>query len=195
MRPPRFTGSRPARCLATAVLAFGALLILCSPAANASDPSSERRLDRLLELGIPGAQVKVKGRAAAVGVADLATRRPMRPSLSFRIGSVTKSFTATVVLQLVAERRLRLGDTVERWLPGLLPYGGTVTVRTLLQHTSGVPDYWEAGPDPLNISFTNDPAVRAQTYAPREIVERVSGELPDFVAGSRVEYSKRQCKQ
>ena len=113
----------------------------------------------------------------------------MRPGLSFRIGSVTKSFTATVALQLVAERRLRLGETVERWLPGVLPYGGTVTLRNLLQHTSGVPDYWEAGPDPLNISFVNDAAVRAQTYAPREIVERVSGEPPDFAAGSRVEYS------
>jgi D-alanyl-D-alanine carboxypeptidase len=160
-----------------------------SAPASASDRSIDRALERLLELGVPGAQVDADGRTAARGVADLETGRPMRPGLSFRIGSVTKSFTATVALQLVAQGKLSLGDTVERRLPGVLPYGGTVSVRNLLQHTSGVPDYWEAGPDPLNISFVNDAAVRAQTYAPRQIVERVSGEAPDFAAGSRVEYS------
>ena len=172
-----------------ALVALAALLTLGPVPANASDRALDRARERLLELGVPGAQVDADGRTAARGVAALETGRPMRPGLSFRIGSVTKSFTATVALQLVAERRLTLGDTVERWLPGVLPYGGTVSLRHLLQHTSGVPDYWEAGPDPLNISFVNDAAVRAQTYAPREIVERVSGEPPDFAAGSRVEYS------
>jgi D-alanyl-D-alanine carboxypeptidase len=172
-----------------ALVALAVLFTLGPVPANASDRALDRALERLLELGVPGAQVDADGRTAARGVADLETGRPMRPGLSFRIGSVTKSFTATVALQLVAERRLALGDTVERWLSGVLPYGGTVSVRNLLQHTSGVPDYWEAGPDPLNISFVNDAAMRAQTYAPREIVERVSGEPPDFAAGSRVEYS------
>jgi D-alanyl-D-alanine carboxypeptidase len=175
--------------LAAVILTLGAMLILGSVPARAADPYLESRLDRLLELGVPGAQVAADNRAAAVGVADLATGWPMRPGLAFRVGSVTKSFTATVVLQLVAEHRLRLGDTIEQWLPGLLPYGDTVKVRSLLQHSSGVPDYWEAGPDPLNISFVNDPMVRAQAYTPRELVERVSGEPPDFAPGSRVEYS------
>ncbi len=178
-----------ARVRLAALVALAVLFTLGPVPANASDRALDRALERLLELGVPGAQVDADGKTAARGVADLETGRPMRPGLSFRIGSVTKSFTATVALQLVAERRLTLGDTVERWLPGVLPYGGTVSVRNLLQHTSGVPDYWEAGPDPLNISFVNDAAVRAQTYAPREIVERVSGEPPDFAAGSRVEYS------
>ena len=172
-----------------ALLAFAALLTLGSASASASDRSLDRALERLLELGVPGAQVDDDGRTAARGVADLDTGRPMQPGLSFRLGSVTKSFTATVALQLVAEGKLRLDDTVERRLPGVLPYGRTVSVRNLLQHTSGVPDYWEAGPDPLNISFVNDAAVRAQTYAPQQIVARVSGEPPDFAAGSRVEYS------
>jgi D-alanyl-D-alanine carboxypeptidase len=181
--------ARSGRRIAMTVLAMCALGILGSASARASDATLERRLDTLTGIGVPGAQVDDDGESAARGVADLATGRPMRPNLSFRVGSVTKSFTATVALQLVAERRLRLGDTVERWLPGILPYGGSVTVRTLLQHTSGVPDYWEAGPDPMNISFVNDPAVREQTYTPRQIVERVSGERPDFAAGKRVEYS------
>ena len=171
------------------LLVLVALLILGPAPAIASDRRSEPQLDRLVEVGIPGAQIDDDGRTAARGVADLATGRPMRPGLAFRIGSVTKSFTATVVLQLVAERRLRLEDRVGRWLPGILPYGGSVTIHELLQHTSGVPDYWEAGPDPLNISFINDPGARARTYAPQELVARVAGEPPDFPAGTRVEYS------
>jgi D-alanyl-D-alanine carboxypeptidase len=76
----------------------------------------------------------------AAGVADLATGAPMRPGLRHRIGSVTKTFVATAVLQLVAEGRLRLDDPVARWLrlPGLDP---RVTVRMLLRHTSGIADY------------------------------------------------------
>ena len=171
------------------VLALATMLIVSPASAGVAQSAPERRLDPLMELGIPGAQVNVNGRTAAAGVADIATERPMRPTLAFRAGSVTKSFTATVVLQLIAEGRLRLSDTVERRLPGVLPYGDAVTVRALLQHTSGVPDYWEAGPDPLNISFVNDAAVRAQTYTPYQLLERISDQPPDFAAGSRVEYS------
>jgi D-alanyl-D-alanine carboxypeptidase len=184
MRGPERRGSARDARTRTIVAVVVATLVIASPAA-----ATERRLEPLLTVGVPGAQVDVDGRKAAVGVADLATGRRMRPGLAFRAGSITKSFTATVVLQLAAERRLRLDDTIERWLPGVLPYGRAVTVRALLQHTSGVPDYWEAGPDPLNVSFVNDPAARARQYSPYELVERVSGEPPDFPAGSRIEYS------
>jgi beta-lactamase family protein len=166
------------------VLALATMVIVSPASARLSESAPERRLGSLKEIGIPGAQVNVDGRTAAAGVADVVTEQPMRPTMAFRAGSITKSFTATVVLQLVAERRLRLGETVERWLPGVLPYGEAVTVRALLQHTSGVPDYWEAGPDPLNISFVNDAAARAQTYAPLQLVNRVSSQPPDFAAGA-----------
>jgi D-alanyl-D-alanine carboxypeptidase len=64
----------------------------------------------------------------------------MRARDRFRVASVTKTFVATVVLQLVGEGRLGLGDTVERWLPGLVPNGEHITVRELLNHTSGLFD-------------------------------------------------------
>ncbi len=67
----------------------------------------------------------------------------MRPTDRFRIGSVTKTFVASVVLQLVGEGTLGLGDTVEHWLPGVVPRGREITIRELLNHTSGVPDYFE----------------------------------------------------
>ena len=60
----------------------------------------------------------------------------------FRVGSVTKTFVATVVMQLVAERKLTLDDSVEQHLPGLVPNGGAITIRELLSHTSGLADYF-----------------------------------------------------
>ena len=59
----------------------------------------------------------------------------------FRIGSVTKTFTATLVLQLVDQKRIGLDDPVGRYLPGVIPAGGTITIRELLQHRSGLANY------------------------------------------------------
>ena len=70
-------------------------------------------------------------------VATAGTRRPTADK-RFRIGSVTKTFTATVAVQLVGEGRLRLGDTLERYLPGVVPKGDKITIRQLLNHRSGL---------------------------------------------------------
>jgi D-alanyl-D-alanine carboxypeptidase len=75
------------------------------------------------------------------GVARLGTDQPVPAGGQFRAGSITKPFVATVILQLAGERRLGLDDTLQRHLPGLLPDGARITLRHLLQHTSGVPDY------------------------------------------------------
>ncbi|MFG1690379.1 serine hydrolase domain-containing protein [Nonomuraea sp. NPDC049269] len=79
------------------------------------------------------------------GVADLETGRKRRPGEHFRIGSFTKAFTGTVVLQLAAEGKLTLADTVAKWLPGVVEEylgadGTKITIRQLLNHTSGLPD-------------------------------------------------------
>lgn len=70
-------------------------------------------------------------------VATAGKRRPSERQ-RFRIGSVTKTFTATIVLQLVAEGRIRLGDRLERYLPGVVPAGRKITIRHLLNHRSGL---------------------------------------------------------
>ena len=62
----------------------------------------------------------------------------MRPGARMRLESVSKLWTATLIMQLVARNRLSLDDTVEHWLPGLLPAGRRITVRELLDHTSGL---------------------------------------------------------
>ena len=115
------------------------------PGAAHPDRQLTQLLDRLVVVGAPGAAARVtdghRVRAAGRGVADVRTDRPMQPDLNVRIGSITKPMVATVVLQLVGEGRLSLDDTVEDWLPGILPNGAQVTVRQLLTMTSGVPEY------------------------------------------------------
>jgi D-alanyl-D-alanine carboxypeptidase len=95
------------------------------------------------QTGYPGMLVGVwtKGQGSFIstpGVADIATGREMRFSDQARIGSITKTFTATVVLQLAEEGRLGLDDHVKKFVRPF-PRGGEVTIRMLLNHTSGIP--------------------------------------------------------
>ncbi|MFJ3955490.1 serine hydrolase domain-containing protein [Streptomyces libani] len=84
-------------------------------------------------------------RTVRSGVGDIHTGRPVPADGYLRIGSTTKTFVATVLLQLAGEGRLSLTDTVDTWLPGLVRGHGNdgrrITLRQLLRHTSGLPDY------------------------------------------------------
>lgn len=103
------------------------------------------------------------------------------------MGSITKTFTATVVLQLVGEGRLRLNDPIEQWLPGVVPGGHRITVRHLLNHTSGVYDYLYTLPMPPRQAFFDN---RWRTWTPTELVQRAVANPPTFVPpGSAFAYS------
>jgi len=96
----------------------------------------------------PGATVIVtrQGRTlltAAYGLADLEHGTPLTPHSIFHIASVGKSFTALSVLVLLDENKLCLDDPIGSYLPELRRFGQGVTVRRLLQHTSGIPDYYD----------------------------------------------------
>ncbi|WP_167465512.1 serine hydrolase domain-containing protein [Nocardia brasiliensis] len=110
----------------------------------------QAELDLLVgSIGVPGAQLVARGDGWQAqidsGVGDLVTGAPFPDNAQVRIASNTKSFVATVVLQLVAERRVELDAPIERYLPGVVRGPGgdghQITVRDLLQHTSGIPDY------------------------------------------------------
>ena len=154
------TVGAPVRGVLTAVAIGVAVpaLALVGWAATRDDDGQElgALLDRVVDAGAPGALIVVKDgstvRVAARGFADRDAARPMRPDDRFRIGSVTKTFVAALVLQLVEEGRLRLDDPIERWLPGLVPGGRSITVRHLLSHTAGLPDYVE---DPASAGSRN----------------------------------------
>jgi len=192
--------TRPAtRTLSTVlVVALAAGVLLLAPARAGAAPGPGARidpgelrglLDQIVAAGAPGAAARIRDEdgvtQAGSGVADLRNGRPMRPWLHYRVGSVTKPFVATVVLQLVAEGRLSLQDTVERWLPGILPYGDQVTIRELLSHTSGVPDYTL---EPI-IRLYTDPQARFRAWTPRELVALVADQPPDFPPGTAWSYS------
>src|SRR5204863_5015382 len=132
---------------------------------------------RLVAAGIPGAVVLVRDGVSttrfASGFGNLRTKTPMRAVDRFRVGSITKSFVATVALQLVAEGKLGLDDSVEQRLPGLVPNGRSITVRQLLGHTSGLFDY---GGDPnwLAAAFAHP----FRDRKPRELVPAATRHTP-----------------
>jgi D-alanyl-D-alanine carboxypeptidase len=148
----------------------------------ATEPAAlQKQLDRVVEAGAPGVVglVRIGERTwqGASGLGDLGAHRPARAGDRFRVGSVTKSFVATVVLQLVGEGRLGLDDTLERWLPGLVPGGERITVRELLQHTSGLYNYTDDLPEP------------PRRFRPRQLVAIAAGHKPLFPPGTQFSYS------
>jgi D-alanyl-D-alanine carboxypeptidase len=130
------------RGLAAAV----AVLALCTPVAQTAPAKQRVNLHKLarslIQQGAPGAVVLVRTptavRSVASGFESLSPRVAMRASDRYRIASLTKSFVATIVLQLEAEGRLKIDDPVERWLPGVVPNSASITLRELLNHTSGL---------------------------------------------------------
>jgi D-alanyl-D-alanine carboxypeptidase len=173
--------------VALAVVAGGATA--APEATRARQPELQRALDRLVAAGAPGAILLLRDGDRVVrltsGYADLKTRRPMRADDRFRVGSATKAFVATVVLQLVGEGKLVLEDTVERWLPGLVPNGRKITVRQLLNHTSGLFDYAED----RRVLGPRLSRIPTRAWAPRELVAIGTSHAPLFTPGTQWAYS------
>lgn len=126
---------------------------------------------------------------AHAGVGNLAQQTPADPRARFRIGSNTKAFVATVVLQLAGEGKLSLDDTVDRWLPGVVNRNGNdgtkITVRQLLNHTSGIPEYL-AGALQLEYGANLTPG---KHWAPRQLVDSATANRPTFAPGTAWGYS------
>ncbi|WP_235036859.1 serine hydrolase [Actinomadura sp. K4S16] len=149
-------------------------------------------LDEAVREGAPGAlaQSRTPHRTLNLssGVADVTTGRPPRAYMKYRVGSITKLFVATVVLQLVAEGRLRLDDTVANVIPGVVEGNGyepdKITMRMLLNHTSGVADYTD-NPRIEEIAVT-DPR---HDFTLRELAEAGVEYPPYFPPGTSWRYS------
>ncbi|MBT2413302.1 beta-lactamase family protein [Streptomyces sp. ISL-12] len=150
-----------------------------------------RRLQDLVhEDGFPAALAAVRGRWGqtsdlTAGVGELRGRTEVPVDGMVRAGSNTKTFTAVVVLQLVGEGVVRLDAPIEDYLPGLVRGegidGSRITVRQLLQHTSGLPDYVSG----LDDFF----AIRDTHYEPTELLDLALSRKAHFAPGTRWEYS------
>ncbi|MFC7840399.1 serine hydrolase domain-containing protein [Streptomyces sp. NPDC001046] len=165
-----------------------------TPGSGSSGGSGERALQRQLEElvttpgGPPGVIVVLKRdgtpRVLRAGVADLETGRPIEPTDHMRIASTAKAFSGAVALRLVADGALRLDSTIGRTLPQLPRAWRSVTLRQLLNHTSGLPDYTE---DPEFAELlVADPR---RTFDPRRLLDFVADEPLRFRPGTQYRYS------
>ncbi|MFI6316855.1 serine hydrolase domain-containing protein [Nonomuraea sp. NPDC050556] len=188
------------RRIAVAGLAL-AVLTGAAPAALAATPAAVVRQELppvnpvalsqaiagLPDAAATSAQVRVGGSAGSwqgvSGVRDLRTGRPVPARAKFRAGSVTKVFTAAVVLQLAAEGKVGLDQTVQHYLPGLLPASyEPVTVGQLLNHTSGLP------PAALADGFDEIYRRSFEHWSPARIVALAVRAPMEFHPGERQNY-------
>ncbi|HVQ93694.1 MAG TPA: serine hydrolase domain-containing protein [Mycobacteriales bacterium] len=188
-------GPRLAALIATASLITTAAAAGLLPTAAAAAPGRPDQVtalqadaDAVVAAGLPGyaAQVTYGRRVSYVqaGLADRRTGRPLTPADAFDIASNTKTFGATVVLQLVGQHRLSLTDTLATLLPGAVPNGSAITLRMLLNHTSGLFDYTED--EQWLAALRTDPD-HAWTQA--ELLARALAHPPNFAPGTQRLYS------
>jgi CubicO group peptidase (beta-lactamase class C family) len=172
-------------CLFSVVFAAdGPARAVASPtSATASAAAQVDRLFAHLTQGIqPGAGVLVVWRGsiahqAAYGYADVEKRVPLTVDSTFRLDSVSKQFTAMAIMELAEDGRLKYDDPIVRYLPELAGYPG-VTVRNLLNHTGGLPEYYEV------IDTSSGWPTNADA---RVLLGKMA--KPVFAPGSRYEYS------
>ncbi|MGH3385454.1 MAG: serine hydrolase domain-containing protein [Nocardioidaceae bacterium] len=179
------------------LVATATALAVMAPAAAVAAPDEpgaarlQQRLDDVAAAGAVGTWAEVRDEhgtwRGTSGVAELGKTREVPHRGRFRAGSITKTFLSTVVLQLVGEGRLRLDDTVEEWLPGAVPDGDRITVRQLLNHTSGVYDVLWTLTLPPSPEFLDN---RWRTWTAAELVQRAVANPPTFEPpGSDFAYS------
>ena len=193
--------SRPARsrrrrttALSGGILAglTAAVLVVAAaatPSRTDAQASLQKDADALVAAGAPGVVLLSRDGRRTIsitsGLGEISTRTPIRADDRIRVASVAKTYTATVVLQLVGEGKLRLTDTVDRWLPGLVPHGDKISIRQLLNHTSGLADF-EYDPVVLAPYLAGD---LSHPWAPRKLVQIAVSHPPLFAPGTDESYS------
>ena len=144
---------RSVRSLALAVMI---ILAAVGPSAAAAQPASDEALAKKIDAvmaevykpGEPGAAIIVRKDGKTIfrkgyGMADLELGVPVAPDMIFRLGSITKQFTAVSVLMLAEQGQLGLQDEITKFLPDYPTQGRKITVEHLLTHTSGIQSYTE----------------------------------------------------
>ncbi|MFK0258490.1 serine hydrolase domain-containing protein [Streptomyces sp. NPDC090445] len=145
--PAVTAAAAPVPAAAAPVPAAASTSAAAAPALRFDPAELRSALNDVHRAGMPGVfgEVRDSGRTwrGASGVADVTTGRPVRADMKHRVGSISKTFTAAAVMQQVEQGRIRLDAPIGDYLPHLVPgeRGRKITVRMLLNHTSGIPDY------------------------------------------------------
>ena len=177
-----------------AAIALGAVGGAASAAPSKGEAESlKSRAQGLVEAGYPAALAAVsdsKGESAgvAVGKGSLETGQAPPMDGEVRIGSNTKTFVAVVVMQLVQEGKVGLDEPIETYLPGLIKGegvdGSKITVRQLLQHTSGLPDF-----DETLFGTTDVFQYRHHYVTPRDVLDSALSKPAQFEPGTQWKYT------
>jgi len=190
---PAFTSAAAATALATAPVPTRAGPSHAGPRSRYGLGQLRRDVATVRRTGVVGvlAETDAGRLMARSGRARLASAGPISYRSSFRIGSATKTFVATVILQLAARGRLSVGDSVARWLPGVVRGDGNdgrkITIRELLQNTSGIYDYTDDLPVLASASGYRED--RFRSVRPRQLVAIAMRHKPLFRPGARLGYS------
>lgn len=116
-----------------------------------------------------------------LGLANLELQVPLTPTTVFRIGSITKQFTAIAILQLVEQGKLSLTDSIQKYIVDFPSKKRTITIEHLLTHTSGIRDY-------LSLDHS-DPFVLRRDFTPKEVIDFFKNAPLDFEPGTEWGYS------
>ncbi|MFJ9349789.1 serine hydrolase domain-containing protein [Streptomyces sp. NPDC101237] len=189
---------RTALVAATAVALSAALLAPAAAAPAAGHGATREAVRTAVAAGVPGVTATARDPhgtwSTTAGVGDTRTGAPRSALDHYRVGSITKTFVATVLLQLESEGRLSLDDTVDTWLPGVVRGHGNdgrrVTVRQLLDHTSGIFNY-TSDEDFARTYFLKDGFLRHRydTLTPAALVALATRHEPGFAPGTDWSYS------
>lgn len=156
------------------------------------DASLAARLDAVIDAavqdaGLPGALVGIWGPSGtyvgARGVSDTASRAPMKPDFHSRIGSATKTFTVTALLQLVDQGKIDLDDPISQYVDGVTE-GNRITLRQLAGMRSGLDDYTTS--EQFVTDILSNPE---QSMSPKQLLSYIADHPLHLEPGTEVDYS------
>jgi D-alanyl-D-alanine carboxypeptidase len=169
--------------------------LICTAVASSETLSDKQQLqlivDALLDKhGFPGFSVAIAEGdeipiVATAGYSNIAEKQRVEPDTAFFIGSVSKNVFAAISLMLVEEDVFDLDDPISKFVEW--PRGDEITVRMLLNHTSGIPDYFSA--DLFRIGADGGPEYFATSHSPEQVLAELAVKTPSFKPGSQQEYS------
>jgi CubicO group peptidase (beta-lactamase class C family) len=174
-------------CFLTVILALTLLAAGCGRIGLGStpEPTTEQKMVEFLQEHLAtgkfmGAALVARGDEVlyqgGYGSSNLELDVPNSPETEFRLGSLTKQFTAAAILQLQDQRLLNVNDTLDKYLPGA-PHAGEVTLHQLLSHSSGIPDSLASYGVELRLAHTPD-----------EMIDQAAGQPLEFTPGSQYKY-------
>lgn len=184
----------PAAAPAFAVPAPPAAAATCTAPAHrqgtADHAARHKALNDLVAAGVPGVIAEIHDArgtwTGTSGRADLHHHQRPATNGRFRAGSTTKTFVATTVLQLVADKKVRLDAPIERYLPGVVPGGHNITVRQLLSHRSGLYNYTDSL---WHGSLSQLYQARFRHWSPGQLLAETFRHAPYFAPGRAGHYS------